>query len=359
MEEHATPLRNIGLDLVRVTEAAAVAAGRWIGSGNRRRAYTAAMLAMHRVLNTVEIDGQIVQGEEGRLGTGVRSPLGSGASVGNGQGSPVDVVADPIDGTGLLVRGRPGAISLVGVTPRGCMWSPAPAVYMEKIVVDAEAAHALVPECMDAPAGWTLALVARVKGKAVRDLTVRVLDRPRHKDLINEIRQAGARVILMNQGDAAGALDAVMPDSNADILWGIGGAPEGVIAACAVKALNGEMLARLAPQSPEEVLAVREAGLDARRIYMIDEIVTGNEVFFAATGITNSALLQSVKYRGNVAYTHSLLLRSRTHTRRFITAEFQVEDIEGDTAWEIHTGEGLIELVEEHPDPQPEFHKQP
>lgn len=345
MEEQTTPLRNIGLDLVRVTEAAAVAAGRWIGSGNRRKAHEAAMTEMHRVLNTVNIDGLIVQGEEGRLGLGVQSPLGSGQPVGTGEGAPVDLVADPIDGTGLLVRGRPGAISLVGVTPRGRMWSPAPAVYMEKLVVDAEAAHALVPECMDAPAGWTLALVARVKGKAVRDLTVRVLDRPRHKHLINEIREAGARVILMNQGDAAGALDAAMPDTNADILWGIGGAPEGVIAACAVKALNGEMLARLAPQSAEEKTAILEAGMDDQKIYAVEEIVSGKEVFFSATGITSSALLQSVKYRGNVATTHSILLRSRTHTRRFIHTEFQVEEVAGEVAWEIHTGEGLIEPV--------------
>jgi len=347
MEEQTTPLRNIGLDLIRVTEATAVVAGRWIGSGDRRGAHEAAMFEMHRVLNTVDIDGTIIQGEEGRLGLGVRSPLGSGQHVGTGEGAPVDVIADPIDGTGLLVRGRPGAISLVGVTPRGHMWSPAPAVYMEKLVVDAEAAHALVPECMDAPAGWTLALVARVKGKAIRDLTVRVLDRPRHKHLINEIREAGARIILMNQGDAAGALDAVMPNTNADILWGIGGAPEGVVAACAVKALNGEMLARLAPQSAEEEAAIREAGLDKQRIYSAKELVSGNEVFFAATGITNSALLHSVQYRGKVATTHSILLRSRTHTRRFIHAEFQMEEVAGEVSWEIHTGEGLVEPVEE------------
>lgn len=329
MPDAAPPSRNIGLDLVRVTEAAALAAGRWAGSGRRQEAHFAAMRAMHRVLQTVEIDGTIVIGEEGRLGLGQQSPLDSGQRVGLGVGPAVDVVVDPIDGTNLLIRGHPGAISLVAVAPRGTLWAPAPAVYMEKIVVDAAVAHALVPECMDAPAGWTLALVARVKGKAVRDLNVKVLERKRHEHLIEEIRQAGARITLSAEGDAEGALLAAMPDTNVDILWGIGGAAEGVIAACAVKALNGEMLARLAPQSEEEKRAILDAGLDPKRILSVNELVNSEEVFFAATGITDSTLLPSVKYNGEIAHAHSLLLRSATRTRRFIHAEFLLEGERG------------------------------
>lgn len=330
MDNNTRPPRNIGLDLLRVTEATSVSAGRWVGSGQRDKAHVAAMTAMHDALSTVEMDGVIVIGEEGRMGINRRSPLDSGERVGTGRGTAVDVVVDPIDGTNLLIRGHPGALSLVGVAPRGAMWSPFPAVYLEKIVVDEEAAESLVPECMDAPAAWTLALVARVKGKSVRDLTVKVLDRPRHRDLIEEIRAAGARIILGEEGDAEGALLAAMPGTDVDILIGIGGASEGVIAACAVKALNGAMLARLAPQSGEERAAIAAAGLDAQHIWTVEEMINGNEVFFAATGITRSALLNGVNYHQEMVETHSLLLRSATHTRRFVRATFMAESINRD-----------------------------
>ena len=184
--------RNIGLDLIRVTETAALAAGHWLGSGDRSAAHRAATRAMASALDTLDMDGRIVIGEDREMNG--RSLLSSGQKVGAGEGPEVDLAVDPIDGTNLLIKGRPGAISVVGITPRGTLWSPIPAAYMEKIIVDQEAAHALVPECLDAPAAWTLALVARVKGKGVRDLTVIVLDRPRNEPLIEEIRDTGAHL---------------------------------------------------------------------------------------------------------------------------------------------------------------------
>lgn len=314
------PSRNIGLDLLRVTEAAAVAAGRWIGLGSRDDAHLAATNAMANALKSVDIDGRIVIGEEGRLGE--HSPLDTGNDVGTRDGPAVDVVVDPIDGTKLVVGGLPGAISLVGVSPRDTMWSPPPkAIYMDKIVVDRQAAKALVPECLDAPAAWTLALVARVKDKDVRDLTVIVLNRPRHHDLINEIRAAGARISLRPEGDAEGALEAALHHAGGDILMGIGGVSEGVIAACAVRALGGGMLGRLSPQSKEEDDAIRDAGFDPERILTSKEIVKSEKIYFAATGITGGPILKSIGYRGRYVETTSLLLRAETGTVRFIQAE--------------------------------------
>lgn len=329
MADEPKPSRNIGLDLVRVTEAAAIRAGRLIGSGRREDAYRVAAGAMWTALSEVEIDGTIVVGEEGRLGD--KTPMDTGQKVGNGHGPKVDVVVDPIDGTELLIRGHPGALSLVGVAPRGAMYSPAPAVYMEKIVVDVDAAHALVPECIDAPAAWTLALVARVKQKAVRDLSVIVLDRPRHADLIEEIRAAGARILLRDEGDAEGALIASTPGTSVDILMGTGGVSEGVIAACAVKAMNGAMLARLAPQTEQERAEIVATGMDPERVFTADDLVEGNQIFFAATGITESTLLKSVQFYGRRVETHSLLLRSETRTRRFIRMQYvfgEAEDLD-------------------------------
>jgi fructose-1,6-bisphosphatase II len=193
---------------------------------------------------------------------------------------------------------------------------------MDKIVVDREAADALVPECMDAPVAWTLALVARAKGKEVRDLQVIVLDRPRHRDLIDEIRLAGARVLLRDHGDTSGALVAATPHTGADILMGIGGVAEGATAACAVRALGGAMLGRLAPQSEAEYQAVKKAGLDTKRIVMCNELISSQKIFFAATGITSGVLLKGVEYRGNEAETHSLVIRGETGTLRLIDTHY-------------------------------------
>ncbi|MFP4438192.1 MAG: class II fructose-bisphosphatase [Chloroflexaceae bacterium] len=322
MTQH--PPRNLGLDLVRATEAAALQAGRWMGLGKRNDADQDATRAMFSVLETLDMEGYIVVGEEGKLGQ--TSPLQSGQTVGSRHGPAMDVVIDPIDGRNLLAQGKPGAISVAAVAPRGSMWSPTPAVYMEKIVVDRRAAHALVPECMDAPVAWTLALIARVTNRLVRDLIVFVLERRRHADIIEEIRAAGARVMLRSDGDIAGALMAASVGSGADILLGVGGVSEGVIAACAVKALGGAMLGRLAPQSAAERAAVAEAGLDTRRILTCNELINSNEIFFAATGITDGPLLKGVHYEGNAAETESLILRSETHTRRTIHAEHWIDE---------------------------------
>ncbi len=317
--------RNLGLDLVRVTEATAIQAARWMGLGRRQEADSAAIQAMCEGLNSLDMNGHIVIGEESK--SGMHSPLDSGKQVGNGKGPEMDVVLDPIDGTNLLVHGRTGAISAVAVAPRGAMWSPFPAAYMEKLVVDREVAHALVKEALDAPAAWTLAMIARIKKKTIRDLVVFVLDRPRHQELIEEIRMAGARVALRRDGDIAGAVLAAIPNSGIDVLMGVGGAAEGVMAACAVKALRGAMLVRLAPQSEEERKHVLVAGLDINRIMNQNELIRSDDVFFAATGVTDGMLLDGVQYAGGLAHTHSLVLRARTGTRRTIRAERLLQDL--------------------------------
>lgn len=317
------PPRNLGLDLVRATEAAALSATRWMGLGKADEADNDAADAMVRALNTLDMQGRVVIGEEGKLGR--HSPLDSGSSVGTGHGPEVDVVVDPIDGRRRLALGYSDAISVVGLAPRNSMWAPAPAVYMEKIVVDRAAADALVAECLDAPAAWTLALVARIKHKPVRDLVVFVLDRPRHRDLVEEIRSAGARVLLRSDGDIAGALMAAYPDSGVDLLMGIGGIAEGVIAACAVKALGGKMLGRLAPQSDQERGEVSAAGLDTHCVLSSEEMVQGKQIFFAATGITDGLLLSGVRLHGHEAETNSLVLRAETGTRRLIHTTHRLE----------------------------------
>ena len=252
------PSHNIGLELVRVTEAAALASGRWLGRGDRDSANDAATEAMVEILNHLNIDGIIVVGEEGRLHE--HSRLDSGMKVGTGHGPQVDVVVNPVDGAGLVAGAKPYAISVAGIAPRGTMWSPNQAIYMEKIVVEQAVAKSLVPECLDAPAGWTIALVARIKDKPIEDIVVFVLERPRHAHLIEEIRAAGARALLRPDGDINGALMAVDPNTSVDLLMGIGGVPEGVIAACAIKSLGGAMLGRLAPQSNEESATLDEGG---------------------------------------------------------------------------------------------------
>ena len=319
------PSRNIGLELVRVTESTALTAGRWIGSGDHKGTHLAASAAMFAALNEIPMSGTIVVAEEKRLG--IESPLARGVIVGTGDGAAVDIVVDPIDGTRLVINGFSGGLSLIGAAPRGTLWSPpSAAVYMNKIVVDRDVAPALVADCMDAPAAWTLALVARIKGKAIRDLAVSVLERPRHKALIAEIRATGARILLRAEGDVKGAVVAAIPNTDIDILMGIGSVSGGVLAACAVKALGGAMLGRLAPQSQEEFDAVQAAGLDVRRILTHDDMVKADNIFFAATGITDSSLLPAVKYLGRMQETHSLLVRSATRTRRFIHAEHFIGD---------------------------------
>ena len=315
---------NLGMDLVRVTEAAALAAGRYMGLDRSDEADYYAALAMAKALEDVNIEGHVVIGEETKLGT--HSPLDSSMTVGSGNGPAMDVVVDPVDGARLLALGHSDAISVVGIAPKGSMWAPYPAAYMEKIVVDQTAADVLVEECMDAPAAWTLALVARAKKKQIRDLVVFILSRTRHHDLIEEIRTAGARVIVRSHGDIAGAIMAGTENVNVDVMLGVGGVSEGVISACAIKCLGGAMLGRLAPQNEEEHAAVIEAGLDTKQLLTCDQLVNGRDIFFVATGITNGRLLAGIQYHGNWAETESLVLRCETGTRRLIHAEHRLDE---------------------------------
>jgi len=320
---HVLP-SNMGLDLVRATEMAALSAGRWSGLGRPEEAERAATDAMRRALNLIHMDGILCQGEESRRGG--EAMFATGEHLGDRQGPAVDVLADALEGGRLLAGGYPGALSAVAVAPRGAIWTPRGMPYMEKIVTNAEVGAALVPECMDAPAAWTLALVARAKHKEVRDLVVFVLDRPRHADLVAEIRAAGAHVLLRSGGDVAGALMACLRGGKVDLLMGTGGVPQGLMAACAVKAARGAMLGRLSARTAMEAAALRASDPDARRIRTADEIVSGPYAFFVATGITDSPLLSGVRYHGPNAESNSIILRAETHTRRTIAAEHMLQE---------------------------------
>ena len=313
---------DLGFDLVRVTEEAALKAGRWKGLGKTEEADQAATKAMFEGLRKVDINGRLVLSE---CPPELNEAMVCGANVGKGEGPEVDVVSDPVDGRLQLVMGQPGALSVVAIAPAGCIWAPTQATYMDKLVVDHEAAPALVPECMDAPAAWTLALVGRAKSKPVSDLTVFILDRPRHADLITEIRNSGARVMLRPDGDIAGALMACIAESRVDVLMGIGGVLEGVIVACAVISLGGGMLGRHAPQSDEESGKCQDSGYDLHQILTGDELVTSDDVYLAATGITTGPLLSGVDYHGERARSNSLILRGRTKTRRDIHAQHLIQ----------------------------------
>ncbi len=315
--------RNLGLELARATEAAALAAGQWMGLGDALAADQAATHAMNEVLKTIDIDGQIVLGEEDKPEHDLE--LTSARKVGSGQGPAVDVVVDPIDGRMQLAKGHPGAISAIVVAPRDTIWHPPHAIYMEKIIVDSQVAPYLVDDCLDAPPAWTLSLVARAKGMKVSNLTVFVLDRPRHAHLIAEIRAAGAHVILHEDGDLAGALMVCTHRSGVDVLMGTGGVPEGLLAAGAIKALGGEFIGRLNPQSEAERNAIQATGYDIRRILHSHDLMQSKQVFFAATGVTAGALLRGVIFHGNKAETNSLILRSETGTKRVVLAEHLLE----------------------------------
>jgi fructose-1,6-bisphosphatase II len=307
------PSRNLALDLVRVTEAAAMAAGRLMGRGDKEAGDRAAVDAMRLVLGTIEIDGVVVIGE----GEKDEAPmLYNGERVGAG-GQPVDLAVDPIDGTRLLALGRANSIATVAIAERGSMFDPGPIVYMYKMAVG-PAARGHID--LDASITDNLRAVARAKGCDVDDLTIVILDRPRHEAMIREIRQAGARIRLITDGDVAGALSTAWPESGIDMLIGIGGTPEGVLAACALKCMDGEIQGRLYPRDEGEAAKARALGYDLERVLAIDDLVHSNDVFFAATGITDGELLDGVKYSGTGARTHSLVMRARTGTVREIIA---------------------------------------
>ena len=319
------PGRDLALELVRVTEAAALAAGRWMGRGQKEAGDGAAVEAMRVMLATVEIEGVVVIGE----GEKDEAPmLFNGEVVGTGKGPAVDVAVDPVEGTSLLAHGRPDAIAVIAVAPRRTMWSPGPAFYMNKLVVGRDARKAVSPASLTAPVSETLAAIAEAKRKPVDDLTVFVLDKPRHAGLIADIRAAGARVLLRTDGDVAGALMAATPGSGVDALMGIGGTPEGVIAACAVRALGGAMLGQLAPQKPGEREAAIAAGLDLDRVLTAHDLVQSDDVFFAATGITDGLLMPGVRYTASDgATTDSIVMRGKSQTRRTIHAEHRWDKV--------------------------------
>ncbi|WP_376790171.1 class II fructose-bisphosphatase [Thermoflexus sp.] len=309
------PDRNLALELVRVTEAAALAAGRWMGRGDRNAADRAAVEAMRLMLRSIDMDGVVVIGE----GEKDEAPmLYNGERIGNGRPPQVDVAVDPIDGTRLLALGRPGAIAVVALSERGTMFSPGRIVYMNKLAVGPEAREVID---LDAPIPENLRRIAWAKGKHVDDLTVVILERDRHADLIREVRAAGARIKLITDGDVSAALMTAFPDSGIDVLVGIGGSPEAVITAAALKCLGGEIHARLWPRNEEERRFAAEMGYDLQRILTADDLVRGDNIFFAATGITDGEILRGVRYTGNGARTHSVVMRSRSGTIRFVEAD--------------------------------------
>lgn len=322
------PDRNIALDMVRVTEAAALASARWLGRGNKEAGDGAAVDAMRVGFSSLHINGTIIIGE----GEKDHAPmLFNGEKVGIGDGPVLDLAVDPVEGTNLLAYGRPNAISVVGLAPAGTMFNPGPSYYMQKLVVPAPAKNVID---LDAPVKVNLENIASALGKKVRDLVVFVLDKPRHKNLIEEIRAAGARIQLQTDGDVAGALMAIDPRSEVDVMMGTGGTPEGVITACALKGINGQILARLAPQSEKERNAILEFGLNLNQILTVDDLVKSEDCFFAATGITGGDFLKGVKYFGPQTITHSMVIRGKTGTIRYLESFHNISKLSAFSAVE-------------------------
>ena len=315
------PDRNLAMELVRVTEAAALASARWMGRGDKEGADGAATEAMRVILSTVQMDGVIVIGE----GEKDDAPmLYNGEHVGDGSQPETDIAVDPLEGTTLTALGRGNALCVIAVSPRGTMYNPGPAFYMDKLAVGAEAAGSI--DITASPTDNLKAAASALK-KSVRDMTAVILHRPRHDDLIAEIRAAGARIRLIQDGDVAGAISTGWPESGADILFGVGGTPEGVISAAALKCMGGEIQARLAPRSDEEREAVLAAGLDLDQVLHTDDLVSGDNCFFAATGVTDGELLRGVHYDSKGATTQSLVMRSKSGTVRSISARHPLHKI--------------------------------
>jgi fructose-1,6-bisphosphatase II len=316
-ETHA-PDRNLALELARVTEAGAMAAARWVGRGDKNGADGAAVQAMRALINTVSMNGVVVIGE----GEKDRAPmLYNGEQVGDGSGPACDVAVDPIDGTRLTANGMPDAIAVLAVSARGSMYDPSAVFYMSKLVTGPAAADVVD---IEAPAADNIAAVARAKGCSSSDVTVVILDRPRHERLIAEVRAAGARIKLITDGDVAGSIMAARDGTGVDLLLGVGGTPEGIITACAIKCLGGVIQARLAPRDEAERDKALAAGHDLSHVLTTDDLVTSEDAFFAATGITDGELMAGVRYRAGGAATHSLVMRARSGTIRNIHSEHQL-----------------------------------
>ncbi|MGP6173664.1 class II fructose-bisphosphatase [Corynebacterium sp. A21] len=323
--------RNLAMELVRVTEAAALASGRWVGRGMKNEGDGAAVDAMRQLINSVNMRGVIVIGE----GEKDEAPmLFNGEKVGTGEGAEVDIAVDPVDGTTLMAEGRPNAISVIAAAERGSMYDPSAVYYMKKLAVGPEAAGKVD---IAAPVDHNINAVAKAKGVAASDVTVVVLDRPRHKDLIADIRRAGAKVRLISDGDVAGAIAAAQSSNSIDIMLGTGGTPEGIITACAMKAMGGEIQGILAPQNEAEARKALDAGHELNRVLFTNDLVNSDNCYFAATGVTNGDMLRGVSYRANGATTRSLVMRSKSGTVRHIESvhklaklqEYSVVDYSG------------------------------
>src|SRR3954468_9539621 len=330
MSDSQPPDRNLALELVRVTEAAALACSRLVGMGDKEAADQAAVDGMHTVLHTIHMDGVVVIGE-GEKDEGPM--LHNGEEVGDGTPPEVDIAVDPLEGTRLAAHGRPNALSVIALSERGTMFDPGPVFYMEKMAGGEHVADLLD---LDRPLGETVRLVAERKGTDVRDGMVVVLDRPRHEEGSTAIREAGARVRLLTDGDVAGALLAVAPDRPVDLLWGIGGTPEGVISAAALKCYGGAMIGRLWPRDDDERARAEAAGYDVARVLTHDDLVTGNNCFFSATGVTDGDVLAGVRYEGaKGATTESLVMRSRSGTVRRIASRHDRDKLRSLTGYRL------------------------
>ncbi|MFE8942870.1 class II fructose-bisphosphatase [Streptomyces sp. NPDC003233] len=312
------PDRNLALELVRVTEAAAMAAGRWVGRGDKNGADGAAVRAMRTLVSTVSMNGVVVIGE----GEKDEAPmLFNGEHVGDGTGPEVDIAVDPIDGTTLTAKGMPNAIAVLAAAERGAMFDPSAVFYMDKLVTGPEAAEFVD---IDAPVAVNIKRIAKAKKATPEDVTVVILDRPRHEGLIREVREAGARIKLISDGDVAGSIYALREGTGVDLLLGIGGTPEGIISACAVKCLGGTIQGKLWPKDDEERARAIDAGHDLDRVLTTDDLVSGENVFFVATGITDGELLRGVRYRSETALTESIVMRSKSGTVRRIDSEHRL-----------------------------------
>jgi fructose-1,6-bisphosphatase II len=317
---------------VRVTEAAAMAAGRWVGRGDKNGADAAAVNAMRQLIGTVSMDGVVVIGE----GEKDEAPmLYNGEHVGDGTGPECDVAVDPVDGTTLTSKGMSNAVAVMAVAERGRMYDPSAVFYMDKLVAGPESADVVD---IDAPVAANVQAVAKAKGLAVEDVTVVILDRPRHADLVGEVRDAGARIKFIDDGDVAGAIMACRPGTGIDLLLGVGGTPEGIIAACAVKCVGGVMQGKLWPADGAERRKALGAGHDLDRVLTSDDLVASGNVFFVATGITDGELVPGVRYRPGGASTHSLVMRSKSGTIRTIASEHQLTKLRAYSAIDFERG---------------------
>jgi len=315
------PDRNLALELVRVTESAAMAAGPWVGRGEKNLADGAAVEAMRSLISTVSMNGTVVIGE----GEKDEAPmLFNGEQVGDGTGPDVDVAVDPIDGTTLTAKGMPNAVSVLAVSERGSMYDPSAVFYMDKLVTGPEAADVVD---IRLPVAENIRRIAKAKNTTNNGVTVVLLDRPRHEPLAQEIRDAGARIKFISDGDVAGAIMAARPNTGVDLLLGIGGTPEGIITACAIKCIGGVIQGRLAPKDDEERQRALDAGHDVNRVLTTNDLVRGDNCFFVATGITDGELLKGVRYRENGCTTSSLVMRSKSGTVRTIEAEHRLSKV--------------------------------